>query len=550
MTRSEVAAGRESFDRNAWGAAYTQLSAADRASSLGVDDLERLAVAAYLAGHDAASAEVWERAHRRCLERDDPARAARCAFWLCLGLALRGEDARAGGWLTRARRLLDRPGTDCVEQGYLLVPAALQRLLEGDTAAAHADFGRAAAIGLRFGDADLATLGRLGCGQALAGSGAVREAVAALDEAMVAVTAGEVSPLVAGLVYCAVIETCQEIFDLRRAMEWTAALSHWCAAQPDLVPYRGQCLVHRAEIMQLHGAWPEAQDAARQACDRLAPPSRATPGGEHPAAGAAFYQLAELHRLSGRLSDAERDYRRANQLGRPPQPGLALLWLAQDRAGAAAAAIRRSLHETAEPLGRVRLLPAHIEIMLAVGDVAAARSGADELTALGTRLDAQVLRAAGAQAEGAVRLAEGQPMAALATLRPAWTYWHALDVPYQAAQVRVQIALACRALGDADSAEMELDAARAVFERLGARLDVARIDALSTRTDHRSVSGLTARELEVLGLVAAGKTNRAIAAELVLSERTVARHVANIFRKLDLSSRSAATAHAFRHGLV
>ena len=419
-----------------------------------------------------------------------------------------------------------------------------------DPAAAHAAFGAAAAIGARFDDPDLTALGRLGCGQALAASGSTAAALAELDEAMVAITAGEVSPLVAGLVYCAVIETCQLLFDLRRAMEWTAALSHWCAAQPELVPYRGQCLVHRAEIMSLHGAWPAAGEAATQACDRLGAPAEPPDGTGHPAAGAAFYARAELHRLTGRFTAAEQDYRRANRHGREPQPGLALLRLAQGRADVAAATISRVLDETVDPLGRARLLPAQVEIMLAVGDRPAARVAADELTGLADHLGAELVRAAGAQATGAVLLAEGEPRAALVLLRSAWTCWQALTVPYEAARVRVLIASACRALGDTDSTEMELDAARATFERLGAQPDLARADALSAIRPDRASCGLTARELQVLGLVAAGLSNRAVAAELVLSEKTVARHVANIFAKLDLSSRSAATAYAFRHGLV
>jgi DNA-binding NarL/FixJ family response regulator len=515
----------------------------DRNAPLAPDDLERLATAAYLLGKATESTSLWTRAHQELLSRGDVERAARCAFWLAFGLVNRGEHAR-GGWTARARRLLDDGRHDCVEQGYLLLPVALQAVARGDFAQAAATYGLAAQSGDRFAERDLVVLARHGRGRCLLRMGETDEGLSLLDEAMVAVETGEISPVVVGDAYCSVIAGCLEVWDLRRARQWTAEMTQWCETHSDLAIYNGQCLVRRAEILQLNGAWSEAGDAARRACERC------LHGPDRSAMGAAWYRRAELHRLRGESVEAEAAYREASRRGHRSQPGLALLRLSQGQTASAATAICLAVEEAVNRRARSALLPAHVEIMLATKEVNAARVAADELASIATDLDAPMLHAAAAQACGAVQLAEGDTRTALATLRQAWMAWQAMEVSYEAARVRLLIALACRALGDTDGAEMELDAARWVFQQLEAVPDLARVETIS-RAAARNVSGsLSAREAEVLRLVATGTTNRAIATELSISERTVERHVSNIFVKLDVSSRAAATAFAYEHRLV
>jgi DNA-binding CsgD family transcriptional regulator len=541
-SREALERGRESFARWAWADSYTYLSAADRETPLEGEDLERLAYAAYLTGRDADSEDVLTRAHQEFVSRGDHEGAARCAFWLAFEFLHGGDFARGGGWLARAQRVLaDKP--ECVVHGYLLMPAGVRRIMEGDATEANTLFCQAAAIGRRFGDADLIAMALHGSGRALIRLERVAEGVALLDEAMAAVTAGEVSPIAAGDIYCSVVEACHEIFDLRRAHEWTMALDRWCALQSDRVRFRGQCLVRRAEILQLHGAWPDAIEHAQRACECLAePPQRAR--------GAAYYQWAELLRLRGEFAKAEAMYRQAGQSGRSPQPGLSLLRLAQGHVDVAASGIRNVLDETKDRRVRSRLLGPYIEIMLAARDHAAARAGADELSAIAAALDAPFLRALSRHAFGAILLAEGNARAALAILREATAAWDVIEAPYDGARTRVLIARACQQLGDRDGADMEGDAASQVFRHLGATPDLAHIDKASLAQSPASASGLSARELEVLRCLVTGKTNRAIADELCISEKTVARHVSNIFNKLGLSSRAAATAYAYEHHLV
>lgn len=518
---------------------FSEITTSDHIGQRQPSELEEDAKVAFLIGKTEEGTGLLSRAHQEYIRADRVCDAARCAFWLGFTSLLNGDNAQANGWLARADRMLaDQP--DCVEKGYLLLPAGYRGVHSDNPAAAIAAFERAAEIGTRFRDADLTTLGLQGQGRALIRSGEVRRGVTLLDEAMIAVTAGEVSPLVAGGVYCSVIEACGEMFDLRRAQEWTSALEQWCATQPDVVPYRGHCRLRRAEILELHGAWTDAMEEAALA-NRSFNTNRP--------AGAAVYRIAELHRLRGEFEAAEKSYRQAATWDRS-QPGSALLWLARGDVEAANTAIRRELAEVHEPGRRVRVLDAYMEIVLVAKDVDAARKASDELLLISKRYDAPLLYALSARALGSVLLAEHKSEAALAQLRDAWKLFDELNAPYEAARTRVQLALACRELKDENTATSELNAARTVFQQLGAAPDVARVESLLRKKAPPGGGTLTDREIEVLRLIASGMTNRGIAGKLRISEKTVARHISNIFVKLDLSSRAAATAYAFQHSLI
>ena len=508
-----------------------------RREPLAPRDLGLLSTVAFMLGRDDECVSWLERAHLRYLEDGETLPAVRCAAWIGLNLAARGQIGPASGWLGRAQRLVEPEG-QCAERGYLLLPAMFGHEAAGDYAAAAAVAEEAVRIGERFGDRDLFALAIHGQGHMLIRNGQVREGLALLDEGMVAVTAEELSPIVTGLVYCGVILACQEVYEVRRAREWTRVLADWWALQPEMVAFTGRCLVHRAEILQLDGSWRDALEEARRAGERFAET-------RNPAAGLARYRQAELLRLQGDFTGAEDAYREASTFGWEPQPGLAQLRLVQGRTDAAVSAIRRAESAMTGPVERGRLLPAFVEIMLAAGEVEAARRACLELEEIVSGFESAMLDAMAAHARGAVHIAAGEPREALVALRRASEIWNALDVPYEIARTRVLVGSACRALGDEESASLELDAARRLFDRLGAKPDLARLREPTT-----AGHGLSRRELEVLRLVAAGRTNREIAASLVISEHTVARHVQNIFAKLGLSSRAAATAFAFEHDLV
>jgi DNA-binding CsgD family transcriptional regulator len=542
---AELESGREAYRRQAWRGAHQALTVADRSAELGPSDLEMLATSAYMLGREQEYMEVLERAYRAYLDTEEPLAAVRCAQWIAVKLAVRGELGQAGGWLGRAERLLEREGTDRVERGYLLIPRIIEQEVTGDLERAAATAAEAAAIGERFGDPDLFSMATFSQGSALVGLGELREGLALLDMAMVAVVAGEVSPVSSGIVYCGVILACEQAHDLRRAREWTTALTRWCEGQPDLVAFTGRCLVHRAQIMRMDGSWQEAIEEARRAAERCLK-------GENPvAAGEAHYQRAEVHRLRGEHPAAEEAYREASGQGWEPHPGLALLRLAQGKGKAAQAAIRRVLSEARDPGKRASLLPAYVEILAAVDDLQGAEEGCAELDSIaGREEEPGALAALAAHSCGLVELTAGDPEAALAALRRAAELWQRFRAPYEVARTRELIGLACRNLGDEDTARLELEAARETFARLGAATDLARVEGSAGLGNVADSHGLSKRELEVLRLLCAGETNREIAKNLIVSIRTVDRHVSNIYAKLGVSSRAAATTYAHQHGLI
>jgi ATP/maltotriose-dependent transcriptional regulator MalT len=514
---------------------------ADASTPLAVDDIERLAVVAYLTGHDDEHATVLERAHVLHQDAGDAVAAARCAFWIALIQMLGGEAAHARGWVARARRLLgDHP---CAEQGYLLLPVVESQLHGAAYTAAADTASRALEIGEQFGDRDLVACARHLHGRALLKQGRIDEGLALLDETMIAVFTDALSPVMTGLLYCSVIETCSRAYALDRSADWTAGLSRWCDAQHGLAAFTTACLVRRAEILRLRGQWSEALAEAQRACTRFAHrPDRRPPAD-------ALYEQAEVLRLRGEFREAESAYRAASAGGRDPQPGLALLRLAKGDAGRALQTIRRVVTATSDTFERSRLLPALVEIALASDERAEARSAVTELESIATAYGAPTLNAISAQARGQLLLAEGDATAAVSSLRRAGQLWDGLGAPWFAARARLLVGQACQTLGDTDGAALEFQAARDAFAALGAAPDLASVELLR-RSAPEATHPLSAREVEVVRLLAAGSTNRTIGTALGISEKTVARHVSNIFSKLGLSSRAAATAWAWRRGMT
>ena len=541
---SKLETGRRFFAEASWRQAYDALSEADAADPLGPDDLELLARAGYMLGQDEQYADGLERAFHAYVDASRPEQAVSCAFWLGHSLLFRGQPATAVGWFARGERMVDGEMIETVARGYAALCRMVEQLMHGDTAGILQTAPEVVAIGQRFSDADLVSLGLMEHGHALIRSGRTEDGTRLIDESMLAVTSGELSPIVAGIVYCNTIAFCRGVFEVRRVREWTQALGRWCDRQPEMVAHQGVCLVHRAEIMTLDGAWDDALEELRRFEDVF------TAGVLNDRARAdAAYREGEIHRLRGDHQLAEAAYERAARLGRDPQPGLSLTRLAQGRPDASAASIRRAVAETDRGLPRVALLPAYVEIMIATGDVDAAASASRELSEIADEQGSDAIAAMAAHARGAVLLAQGDPQTALVELRRAANAWQELGALHTSARARVLLAQACQQLGDEDTGALEFSGARETFSALGAAPDLVVLESL-TRVDAGAPHGLSARECEVLRLVATGRSNRDIAAELVLSEHTVARHLQNIYAKLGVTSRTAAGAFAHEHHLV
>jgi len=524
-----------------WAEACEEYTAAHRTAPLSIEDLECWAEAAQVIGRVDEAVEALSRCFELRAQAGEVHEATRTAYWLwSVHVFTRAEFAIAAGWVERARGVAAARQPD--EYGWLLIPDAYRCIGAGDHAAAEALLHRAAELGLVRGDTDLVTIATTMRGRATLMLGSLERGLALLDEAMVRILARTTSPRATSVMYCAAIGTCYQVHEIARAAEWSVALDRWLGELPRLSgAYFGNCRIYRALLIRLRGDWSRAAAELEQVCRDLAVDGKLV-------AGHAWYELGESRRLKGDPGIDEA-YQQAVMFGRVAQPGLALHRLSQGEVHAACTGLQRALAEQALAADRFTLLPAAVEVDIAAGEIGSAEAAVAEMEKIAEVYPTTAARATVAAARGTVALAEDRPTDALVHLRDAVNGWRELGVPYEAAVTGVHIAQACRALGDEDGVRMELHAALATFERLGARPDADRAHSLlSDRVDGRS--GLSLREIEVLRLIVDGRTNAEIAAELHLSERTVHRHVSNILTKLGVRSRTAAAIFAVQHRLT
>lgn len=542
MAASGVTSGHRARAARRWGDAHAAFARArDDGEQLDADDLVAFGDAAWWLGHTDESIELTVQAHDGLVREGRRDEAAMCALQAGFLLLLRGDLALGSGWIARAHRASDDLPAAATVHGYLRWLQA-QEALEGARLDTALDEARAAAQhAVERDDVTLLTLARVVEGVARVRAGDLAAGMAELDEAMLPVFAGEVSPDWAGNVYCQMMALCHELGDVRRMRAWTDTTERWCAGFDHAVMFTGICRMHRVQLLQLCGDWQAASEQADRVCVELADSNPSVVAEGH-------YLRAELLRLRGRTAESEAAYRDAHGLGRDPQPGLALLRLQQGRPDLAAASLATTLAATAEQGRRARLRRAQVEVAVVGGDLELAQAAVDELVEVATTLGTDAMTASAVEARGRLLLAEGRPADALPDLDRAVRIWRELDAPHDRARAQVVVGRCREALGDEDAATLAFDAARATFAELGATVD---LDAIDRDRGHAPPpGGLTPREAEVLGLVATGRTNREVADTLVISDRTVARHLANVHRKLGVGTRTAAAAWARDHGLA
>ena len=525
-----------------WTSTYDELTA--RRDALSAAQLDELGLAAWFLGREAECERAWDAAHQAYADAGETDAAMRCVFWLGFTLADRGEVVRAMAWMSRLAELAGMGEPSPFGDAVLALAQGSAAYAQGRIEESAVLCAHAAASARAAGDVDVEVLATMSLARSLVFSGRVVEGFAAMDRVMLAVASGRVGDRAAGPAYCGVIASCIDRWDIDRARVWTRDLSEWCDAQRGLELFRGECSVHRATVLQLLGEWDEAAATLVAVCER----ERRALTLEN-----AYYGLGELHRLAGRRADAEAAYRRAGEHGREVQPRLARHRRDEGRPAAARSGLVRALESGPVPSIRAELLAAQVELEVEHGDATVAAEAAAELRAMADQLGTAYLGAQADRADARLLLHSDAADRALPLLRRSWSAWRQLEAPYESAVTRVLLGRASRAAGDEEAAQLEFDAARTVLADLGAVADLDRLERLAGAVGQPAAAasaGLTRREVEVLRLIAGGRTNRQIAQQLFLSERTVARHVSNILGKLGLANRSGATAFAFEHGLA
>jgi class 3 adenylate cyclase len=467
IQESPLQSGRAAAARHAWREAYGLLQEADGAGDLTPDDLSALGEAAWWLGRLEESIAVRQRAYAAYLAQGDKRTAAVMALTLANDHWGKLDHSMGAGWFGKGERLLaDEP--ECAEQGWLSMMNSFAALQAGNYAETLVSADETLDIGTRFGDRDLQAFGLVLKGCALVALGNVHEGLPLLDEATVAAVSGELRPYSTGMIYCVAITATSKLSDYSRSGQWTEASKRWCDRQ-SIAGFPGICRVHRAEIMRLRGFWSEAEQEARRALSELEPFNLML-------AAEGFYELGEVRLRMGDLDGAQEAFRQAHQLGHDPQPGLALVRLAQGNVKAARSSLHRALddRDTEDRLHRMKLLPAQVEVELAAGDIEAARVAVTEMDEITATYSGDVFQALALWARGALQLAEGDNASAVRTSRQSWRLWTKADLPYEAARARLTLGVALRADGDEDGAQLEIGAARSSFEKLGATLDLRR----------------------------------------------------------------------------